>query len=145
MNVFYCSTCFECYYIHPQELATVCRCIVLFWCVPIHQYTPKQNYTPTYSRQLLRMDVITFETRWAIKTSIKWHQVGSIYSTIQLHTTLVYEYYYSQSASWVRNLVRVVFGINPYSSTSPLFWEMGTNFLVWNPEIEETSLRHKRR
>ena len=59
---FYCSTCFECYYIHPQELATVCRCIVLFRCVLVYWYTPKQNYTPTYSRQLLRMDVITFET-----------------------------------------------------------------------------------
>jgi hypothetical protein len=23
MKVFYCSTCFECYYIHPQELVTV--------------------------------------------------------------------------------------------------------------------------
>ena len=29
---------------------------------PIHQYTPKQNNTPTYSRRLLRMNVITFET-----------------------------------------------------------------------------------
>ena len=27
-----------------------------------NQYTPKQNSTPTYSRQLLRMNVITFET-----------------------------------------------------------------------------------
>jgi hypothetical protein len=77
----YCSTCFECYYIHPQEPATACRYIFLFRCVlvylcgsagvgwypnwstsaptcirippyssrtvPIHQYTPKQNYTPT--------------------------------------------------------------------------------------------------
>ena len=33
---FYCSTCFECYYIHPQELATVCRCIVLFRCVLVY-------------------------------------------------------------------------------------------------------------
>ena len=48
---------------------------------PIHQYTPKQNNTPTCSRQLLRMNVITFEKCWAIKTFIKWHQVGSIYST----------------------------------------------------------------
>ena len=36
MKVFYCSTCFECYYIHPQELATVCRCIVLFRCVLVY-------------------------------------------------------------------------------------------------------------
>jgi len=99
---FYCSTSFECYYIHPQEPATVCRYIVLFRCVlvywlsaptcirippyssrtaPIHQYTPKQNNTPTYSRRLLRMNVITFETCWAIKTFVKWHLVGSIYST----------------------------------------------------------------
>ena len=48
---------------------------------PIHQYTPKQNNTPTDSHQLLRMNVIAFETCWAIKTFIKWHQVGSIYST----------------------------------------------------------------
>jgi len=34
---------------------------------PVHQYTPKQNNTPTYSRQLLRMNVIAFETCWAIK------------------------------------------------------------------------------
>ena len=36
MKVFYCSTCFEYYYIHPQEPATVCRCIVLFRCVPVY-------------------------------------------------------------------------------------------------------------
>ena len=36
MKVFYCSTCFECYYIHPQEPATVCRCIVLFGCVLVY-------------------------------------------------------------------------------------------------------------
>jgi len=34
---------------------------------PVHQYTPKHSSTPTYSRQLLRMNVITFETCWAIK------------------------------------------------------------------------------
>jgi hypothetical protein len=37
------------------------------WTAPIHQYTPKQSSTPTYSRQLLRMNVIIFETCWAIK------------------------------------------------------------------------------
>jgi len=37
---------------------------------PIHQYTPKQNNTPTYSRRLLRMNVITFGTCWTIKTFI---------------------------------------------------------------------------
>ena len=36
MKVFYCSKCFECYYIHPQELATVCKCIVLFRCVLVY-------------------------------------------------------------------------------------------------------------
>ena len=35
--------------------------------VPIHQYTPKQSSTHTYNRQLLRMNVIAFETCWAIK------------------------------------------------------------------------------
>ena len=52
---------------------------------PIHHYTPKQSSTPTYSRHLLRMNVITLETCWAIKkTFIKWHQVGSIYSTSKM-------------------------------------------------------------
>jgi hypothetical protein len=130
MKVFYYLTCFECYYIHPQEPATVCRCIVLFRCVlvywcgsagvvwypnagwctsaptcirippyssrtaPIHQYTPKKNNTPTYSRRLLRMNVITFETCWAIKTFIKWHQVRSIYSTIYNILSLLYLFLY---------------------------------------------------
>ena len=30
------STCFECYYIHPQELATVLRLMVLFGCVLVY-------------------------------------------------------------------------------------------------------------
>jgi hypothetical protein len=121
MKDFYCSTCFECYHIHPQELAAVCGCTALFrcglvyWCgsagvgwypsagwstsaptctrippytsrtAPIHQYISKQSRTPTYSRQLLRMNVKAFETWWAIKKSfIKWHQVGSIYSTSKM-------------------------------------------------------------
>ena len=31
---FYCSTCFECYYIHPQEPATVIVlfCLCVYWC-----------------------------------------------------------------------------------------------------------------
>ena len=33
---FYCSTCIECYYIHPQELVIVCRCTALFRCVLVH-------------------------------------------------------------------------------------------------------------
>jgi hypothetical protein len=41
---------------------------------PIHQYIPKQSNTPTYSRQLLRSNVITFETSWAIKN---FHKVTS--------------------------------------------------------------------
>jgi len=43
---------------------------------PIHQYTPKHNNTPTYSRRLLRMNVIRFETCWAIKN---FHKVTSIW------------------------------------------------------------------
>ena len=35
-ETFYCSTCFECYCIHPQEPATVYRCIVLFRCVLVY-------------------------------------------------------------------------------------------------------------
>ena len=108
-EIFYCSTCFECYYTHPQELATICGCVALFRCVLAywcgsagvglyliagwstsatpaepHQYTPKQSNTPIYSRQLLRMSVIALETCWAIKTFIKWHQVGSIYSATKM-------------------------------------------------------------
>ena len=41
---------------------------------PIHQYTPKQNNTPTYSPRFLRMNVITFDTCWAIKN---FHKVTS--------------------------------------------------------------------
>jgi len=97
---FYCSTCFECYYIHPQELTAVCGCTVLFRCVlmcagwsasaptctrippfssrtaPIHQYTPKHSNSPKYRGQLLRMNVITLETCWAIKNL---HKVTSIW------------------------------------------------------------------
>jgi hypothetical protein len=84
-EIFNCSTCFECYYTHPQELATVCgwkicapACIRIppysSRTAPIHHYTPKQSNTPTYSRQLLRMSVIALETRWAIKN---FHKVTS--------------------------------------------------------------------
>ena len=41
---------------------------------PIHQYTPKQSSAPTDSHQLLRMNVIAFETCWAIKN---FHKVTS--------------------------------------------------------------------
>ena len=41
---------------------------------PIHQYTPKQSSTLTYSHQLLRMNVIALETCWAIKN---FHKVTS--------------------------------------------------------------------
>ena len=50
----------------------------------MHKHLSLQNSTPTYSRQLLRMNVIAFETCWAIKTFIKWHQVGSIYSSSKM-------------------------------------------------------------
>ena len=174
MKVFYCSTCFECYYTHPQELVTVCGCTALFGCVLvywcgsagvgwypnagwstilrswwlyvgvlfcndwclcisvlfvveclfvcllvagvlllcarivctciqqqntsrahnnntpatnkhtnkhaptnkplIHKHLSLQSSTPTYSRRLLRMNVMTFETCWAIKN---FHKVTS--------------------------------------------------------------------
>jgi len=63
MKDFYCSTRFEttsaptCIRIPPYSSRTA----------PIHHYTPKQNNTPTYSHRLLRMNVIKFETCWAIK------------------------------------------------------------------------------
>jgi len=36
MKVVYCSTCFEYYYIHPQELTTVYGCTALFGCVLVY-------------------------------------------------------------------------------------------------------------
>jgi len=51
---------------------------------PIHQYTPKHNNTPTYSHQLLMMNVITFETCWAIKN---FHKVTSSWFSL-FNTTL---------------------------------------------------------
>ena len=36
MKVFYCSAYFECYYIHPRELSTVCGCTALFPCVLVY-------------------------------------------------------------------------------------------------------------
>ena len=36
MKAFYSSECFECYYIHPQELTTVCGCTALFRCVLVY-------------------------------------------------------------------------------------------------------------
>ena len=37
MKVFYyCSTCFERYYIHPQDLVIVCGCTALFRCVLVY-------------------------------------------------------------------------------------------------------------
>jgi hypothetical protein len=50
---------------------------------PIHQYTPKQSSTPTYSHQLLRMNVIAFETCWAIK-NFRAVTSSSIYSTSKM-------------------------------------------------------------
>jgi len=44
---FYCSTCFECYYIHPQELATVCGCIALLQ--PNRTNTPVHTETEQYT------------------------------------------------------------------------------------------------
>jgi hypothetical protein len=57
-----------------------------------------------------------------------WRSAEKLSIVETLHTVLVYECYYSQGVSWVRNLVGVVFGIIPYSSPSPLFWEMHTHF-----------------
>jgi hypothetical protein len=107
MKLFYCSTCSECYYIHPQELTTVCRCIVLFRCVlvywlrfgwsrvvcecrldhyycsaPIHteteQYTHIQSPAPEDECNNIR-NILSNK-----KTFIKWHQVVSIYSNSKM-------------------------------------------------------------
>jgi len=61
MKVFYCSTCFECYYIHPQELAT------------------------TWVYCSVMIDVYALAS-WLLVSVyfIKWHQVGSIYSTSKM-------------------------------------------------------------
>ena len=56
---------------------------------PIHRYTPKQNNTPTYSRRLLRMNVITFETCWAIKN---FHKVTSSWLNLFSFTVHIYKY-----------------------------------------------------
>ena len=66
---------------------------------PIHQYTPKQNNTPTYSRQLLRMNVTTFETCWAIKN---FHKVTSSWFNLfnyLLHSSLCNKLYISTRQS----------------------------------------------
>ena len=111
---FFCSTCFECFYIHPQELTAVRGCSALFryvlvyWCgsaglgwypnagwstsAPIHQYTPKQNNTPTYSRRLLRMNVITLETCLAMKNV---HKVtSSWFNLFNKNNTILFYYVY---------------------------------------------------
>ena len=100
MKVFYCSTCFECYYIHPQEMVIVCRCCSVSVCTGVlvhyvqqpafgyhptpaepHQYTSthQNRTTPKYNHHLLRMNVITFETCWAIKN---FHKVKSSWSNL---------------------------------------------------------------
>jgi len=43
-------------------------------CMWVYCSVSKQNNTPTYSRQLLRMNIIAFETRWTIKN---FHKVTS--------------------------------------------------------------------
>jgi hypothetical protein len=66
--------------------------------VPIHQYTPKQSNTHSHSRQLLRMNVITFETCWAIKNFHKvtssWFNLFNKYSIILTYCFTVTEYKY---------------------------------------------------
>jgi hypothetical protein len=62
MKVFYCSTCFECYYIHPQELVTVCGCttlvgcVLVYWCVSAGVgWYPKAGWSTTllYSNKVI--------------------------------------------------------------------------------------------
>jgi hypothetical protein len=55
---------------------------------PVHQYTPKQSSTPICSRQFLRMNVIAFETCWAIKN---FHKVtSSWFNLFNLHLLICY-------------------------------------------------------
>ena len=66
MKVFYCSTCFECYYIHPQELTTVCGCTALFRCVLVYWcgsagvgWYPSAGWSTTYFMSLIDYRAVT--------------------------------------------------------------------------------------
>ena len=72
MKVFYCSTCFECYYIHPQDLATACRCIVWFRCVLVYWWfnQPDVNLWKFFIAQHVS-NVITFILRsWRLYVGV---------------------------------------------------------------------------
>jgi hypothetical protein len=93
-SFFYCSTCFERYYIHPQESATVCRCIVLFRCVLVYWccstgvgWYPNAGWSTTCYIQSPTPEDECNNVRNMLsnkKTFIKWHQVGSLYSTSKM-------------------------------------------------------------
>jgi len=137
MKVFSCSTCFECYYIHPQEPASVCRCIVLFRCVQVYWcgsagigwypsagwstaisaitsttmlvlslalpcsnlhsdttlHQPNRTNAPVHAQteQYIHIqspapgdECNNIRNMLSNKKLIKWHQVGSIYSTSKM-------------------------------------------------------------
>ena len=82
ISLFNASTCFGCKYIHPQELATyllsyfmVCialvRCVLVLRCglAGVVWYTTHE-ITQQISRKLLKMDVLTSETCWALNNEI---------------------------------------------------------------------------
>jgi hypothetical protein len=89
MRVFYCSTCFESYYIHPHEPATVCRCIVVSVCTAV---LVRFGWSRVVSEcRLVHLSPAPKDECNNIrnmlsnkKTPIKWHQVGSIYSTTKM-------------------------------------------------------------
>ena len=113
----YWSTCFECYYIHLQELGTYCgfiSCVVLLWfdvcwcygvvrlgwCGILMQAEAVSNVSTSIfrslrliggfisiSRKLLKMDVLTFETCWAVNSEIIKQVTSSWYIFIQVLLT----------------------------------------------------------
>jgi len=88
---------------------------------PIHQYTQKQNNTPTYSRRLLRINVITFKTCWAIKN---FHKVTSSWFNLFNYILYVPHINLILSCLWKQNTLHFIsFSFTSMSdSLFPLDW-----------------------
>ena len=114
-----CSTCFECYCSHLQKRETYCgfiSCVVLLWFdttppQPNHTVTPThiepEQYNTwkkfTISRKLLKIDVLTFETYWAVNSEIINQVTPSWSIFIQIEKLLIrlrYNTYFRMSSGW---------------------------------------------
>ena len=89
----------------------------------MHKHLSLQSSTPTYSHQLLRMNVITLETYWAIKNFHKmtssWFNLFNIFAVWELDSVEGYSRYFlsprlvsfvmvcSISASYLKRLIAV--------------------------------------